>query len=110
MRVVRLLRLVALAVLCFCILANLVFGIGVCSSYFSGGPNAVRHWIVHIETEGRGQVKEISPGTIQWTFPRNDHPYCHFFLLWLGIAAFTSASFFALRFCSRRIPPPQPQP
>jgi hypothetical protein len=96
--------------LCFCILANLAFAWGVCSNFFSGGPEAVRHWIVHIETEGTGQIKEISPGTIQWTFPRNDHPYRHFFLTWLGFAAFGAASFVALRFCSRQIRPRQPQP
>jgi hypothetical protein len=110
MKALRLLRLVALLVFWFCIFANLLFGWGVCSNFFSGGPDAVRHWIVHIETEGRGQIKEISPGTIQWTFPPNDHPYRDFFLRWLVIAAFTVASFLTLRFCSGQIRPRQPPP
>jgi hypothetical protein len=97
-------------VLWFCIFANLVFGIGVCSSFFSGGPNAVRHWIVHIESEGRLQVKEVSPGKFQFTFPSSDHPYRHFFLQWLEIAAFTAALFLALRFWPRQIRPHQRQP
>jgi hypothetical protein len=47
---------------------NLAFGLGVCSSFFSGGPSAVRHWIVHIETEGTGQVKEVSPAQFNGHF------------------------------------------
>jgi len=106
----RLLRLATLAVLCFCILVNLAFGWGVCSSFFSGGPDGVRHWIVHIESEGRLQIKEIPPGKVQVTIPSNDHPYRYFFLRWLGIAAFTAALFLALRFCSRQIRPHERQP
>jgi hypothetical protein len=109
-KALRLLRLIALVVLCFCIFVNLVFGWGIGSSFFSGGPDAVRHWIAHIESEGRLQIKEISPGKLQVTFPSNDHPYRHFFLPWLGIAAFTAALFFALRFWPRQIRPHQRQP
>jgi len=109
-KALRLLQLVALVVFCFCILVNLALGCGVCSSFFSGGPDAVRHWIVHIESEGMLQIKEISPGKLQVMFPLNNHPYRHFFLQWLGIAAFAAALFFALRFWSRQIRPHQRQP
>ena len=99
----RLLQLVAITVLAIGALGNLSFGMGVCSSFVSGGPQAVRNWITHIETEGRLQMKEVSPGVVQVTFPKYAHPYRRFFMGWLGIATATTAAFLAERFCSQRI-------
>jgi hypothetical protein len=49
------------------------------------------------------QMKDVSPGVVQITFPKHEHPYREFALSWLAIATLTVTAFLANKFCLRRI-------
>jgi len=99
----RLLQLIAAIVLGFSLLANLAFGIGVCTAFVGGGWKGVAHWINHITYEGRWQITEASPGVVRATMPVVKHVYLRFVLSWLFMIAIAFASFYLFRLCTRKI-------
>lgn len=99
----RLLQFFAAVVLGFSLLANFTFGIGVCTAFGHGGLKGVAKWINHITYEGRLQITEVSPGVVRGTMPAVKHVYLRFVFDWLFMIGLACASFYLLRFCTRRI-------
>jgi len=90
---VRVLQLVAAVVLGFSLLANLVFGIGVCPAFAGGGLKGVARWIKHITYEGSWQTTEVSPGVMAVTMPIIKYVYLRFVLDGLSMIGLACASF-----------------
>lgn len=103
MVLLRLLRLCIFAAFCFFMVANLALAFGVGTKFVGGGSDAVRHWIVHISTEGRLTIEEVSPGVWRVSGPHLEHVYLKFFLSWLSIFLVAMLLLLALRSCTRRI-------
>ena len=99
----RIFRFLIFAVLCVCMLANISFAIGVCSGFARGGVRGVATWIEHITYEGKGQIKEVSPGIVQFTEPVIKHVHLRFVLDWIFIVALTFGCFYLRGSCARRM-------
>ena len=103
MKVFRLFRFCILIFLCFCLSINMLFAIGVCTNFARGGLQGVRQWIMHISLEGRLQIVEVSSGVVRVSAPSVEHIYLRFVLSWMVIVILTSACFFAIKSCTRKI-------